>query len=85
MIIYYHCTSNNPLLLSFTNLPSIHPLSFHERIFYTCSTRRAALASLVMRMRNKKMKMTTPSRRRQDRDGLVNVHTVLYITYWVDM
>ena len=42
MIIYYHCTSNNPLLLSFTNLPSIHPLSFHERIFYTCSTRRAA-------------------------------------------
>ena len=34
MIIYYHCTSDNPLLLSFfTNLPSLHPLSFHEMIF----------------------------------------------------
>ena len=35
MIIYYHCTSsNNALLLSFfTNLPSLHPLSFHEMIF----------------------------------------------------
>ena len=35
MIIYYHCTSDNPLLLYiiFTNLPSLHPLSFHEMIF----------------------------------------------------
>ena len=33
MIIYYHCTSDNALLLSiFTNLPSLH-LSFHEMIF----------------------------------------------------
>ena len=39
MIIYYHCNSDNALLLSFfTNLPSLHPLSFHEMIFIPCST-----------------------------------------------
>ena len=34
MIIYYHCTRDSALLLSFTNLPSLHPLSFHEMILY---------------------------------------------------
>ena len=35
MIIYYHCNSDNALLLSFllTCHPYIHPLSFHEMIF----------------------------------------------------
>ena len=34
MIIYYHCTRDSALLLSFfTNLPSLLPLSFHEMIF----------------------------------------------------
>ena len=31
MIIYYHCTRDSALLLSF--LPSLLPLSFHEMIF----------------------------------------------------
>ena len=34
MIIYYHSTRDSALLLSlFTNLPSLHPLSFHEMNF----------------------------------------------------
>ena len=34
MIIYYHCTRDSALLLSFfTNLPSLLPLSFHEMNF----------------------------------------------------
>ena len=34
MIIYYHCTSDNDLLLSFfTNFSSLHSLLFHEMIF----------------------------------------------------
>ena len=35
MIIYYHCTRDSALLLYIiiTNLPSLHPLSFHEMNF----------------------------------------------------
>ena len=35
MIIYYHCTRDSALLLSFLlyNLSSLHPISFHEMIF----------------------------------------------------
>ena len=38
MIIYYHCNSDNALLLSFllSCHPYIHPFSFHD--FYTCPT-----------------------------------------------
>ena len=32
MIIYYHCTRGLVTII-FTNLPSLHPLSFHEMIF----------------------------------------------------
>ena len=47
MIIYYHCNSDNAII--FTNLPSLHPLSFHEMIFILvppvfCIRRAAALA-----------------------------------------
>ena len=31
MIIYYHCTRDSVTI--FTNLPSLHPFSFHEMIF----------------------------------------------------
>ena len=58
MIIYYHCTSDNPLLLSFllTCHPYIHPLSFHEMIFILVPPVFAsASTSLVMRMCNKKL------------------------------
>ena len=40
----------------FTNLPSLHPLSFHEMIFILVSPVFASgELSLVMRMRNKKL------------------------------
>ena len=60
MIIYYHCNSDNACLVAiiFTNLPSLHHLSFHEMIFILVPPvflhQVYVLASLVMRMRNKK-------------------------------
>ena len=53
MIIYYHCNSDNALLLSFFH-PYIDPVSFHFILVPPVfCIRRAALASLVMRIRNK--------------------------------
>ena len=64
MIIYYHCNSDNALIVAiiFTNLPSLHPLSFHEMIFILVPPvfciRRAELSHA-----HAQQKMTTPSRR----------------------
>ena len=73
MIIYYHCNSDNALLLYiiFTNLPSLHPLSFHEMIFILVPPvfyiRRAVLAiarALELSHAHVQQKMTTPSIKR---------------------
>ena len=33
MIVYYHCTDDNALLL-YTNLPSLHPHTDYQRVSY---------------------------------------------------
>ena len=69
MIIYYHCNSDNALLLSFllTCHHYIHPLSFHEMIFIlvppVLCIRRAELSHA-----HAQQKMTTPSRRTRGPD-----------------
>ena len=65
MIIYYHCNSDNALIVAiiFTNLPSLHPLSFHEMIFILVPPVFFAKLSHA----HAQPKMSTPSRRTRAR------------------
>ena len=64
MIIYYHCNSDNPLLLSFS-LTSLHPLSFHEMIFILVPPVFCIRESCISELSyaHAQHKNTTPSRR----------------------
>ena len=68
MIIYYHCNSDNALLLSFllTCHPYIHPLSFHEMIFILVPPVFLHQESELSHA-HAQQKMTTPSRRTRGR------------------
>ena len=70
MIIYYHCNSDNALLLSFTNLTSLHPLSFQEMIFIPVPPvflHQKSCISSELSYVHAQLKMTTPSRRTRGR------------------
>ena len=71
MIIYYHCNSDNALLLYiiFTNLPSLHPLTFHEIIFILVPIVFLHQESCISELSHAhaQQKMTTPSRRTRGR------------------